>query len=101
MSERPAAPFHSEGNTRRGGADMAGDGTRRDYGLETRLLHGTRPAHQTAPVAPPIYQTSTFQVGTPEEAADMAVAVAPPMYYARLGTPNTKQVEAMVAELEG
>ncbi len=24
------------------------------YAMETRLLHGTKPAHQAAPVAPPI-----------------------------------------------
>ena len=31
----------------------------------------------------------------------MAVAVAPPAYYGRLATPNTKQVEGMLADLEG
>ncbi|HZS89944.1 MAG TPA: aminotransferase class I/II-fold pyridoxal phosphate-dependent enzyme [Chloroflexota bacterium] len=74
---------------------------RSDWAPETRLLHGGRPAHEGAPVAPPIFQTSTFQVRTPEEAADMAVEVAPAMYYGRLATPNTKQVEAMLADLEG
>lgn len=73
----------------------------RTYGLETRLLHGTRPAHEAAPVAPPIYQTSTFQMRTPEEGAEMATAIAPPMLYGRLATPNTKMVEAMLADLEG
>ncbi len=73
----------------------------REWALETRLVHGTHTPHGSAPVAPPIYQTSTFQVASPEEAADMAVAVAPPMYYGRLATPNTQQVEAMLAGLEG
>jgi len=73
----------------------------RDYAMETRLLHGTRQPHEAAPVAPPIYQTSTFQMRTPEEGAAMATEVAPAMLYGRLGTPNTKQVEAMIAQLEG
>src|SRR5438093_11341924 len=77
------------------------DERRRDYALETRLLHVTRPPHEAAPVAPPIYQTSTFQMRTPDEGAAMATAIAPSMLYGRLGTPNTKQVEAMLAELEG
>jgi methionine-gamma-lyase len=73
----------------------------RDLAPETRLIHGTRRPGEAAPVAPAIYQTSTFQVATPEEAAAMATSVAPAMYYGRLATPNTKMVEAMVADLEG
>jgi methionine-gamma-lyase len=77
------------------------DERERTYAMETRLLHGTRPAHDAAPVAPPIYQTSTFQMRTPEEGAAMATAIAPSMLYARLGTPNTKMVETLLAQLEG
>ncbi len=73
----------------------------RDWALETRLLHGTRRPGEAAPVAPPIYQTSTFQMRTPEEGAAMAAELAPAMLYGRLGTPNTKDVEAMLADLEG
>jgi len=73
----------------------------RDWAMETRLLHGTRRSGEAAPVAPPIYQTSTFQMRTPEEGAAMATEVAPAMLYGRLGTPNTKDVEAMLADLEG
>ena len=54
-----------------------------------------------APVAPAIYQTSTFQMATPEEGAALAVQPGAPMLYGRLATPNTKQVEAMLADLEG
>jgi methionine-gamma-lyase len=74
---------------------------RRRNGWETRLIHGSRQRGVTAPVAPAIYQTSTFQIATPEEAAAMATVVAAPMVYGRLATPNTKQVEAMLADLEG
>lgn len=69
--------------------------------LETRLIHGTRRAGESAPVSPPIYQTSTFQVPNPEQGAALATEIGPAMYYGRLGTPNTKLVEALLADLEG
>ncbi len=69
--------------------------------LETRLIHGTSRHGVGAPVSPAIYQTSTFQMATPEEGADMARSVAPPMFYGRLGTPNTNEVEALLSDLEG
>lgn len=72
-----------------------------EYAPETRLIHGTHELGVAAPVAPPIFQTSTFQMRTPEEGAEMAVSIAPSMLYGRLATPNTKQVEAMLAGLEG
>ena len=73
----------------------------REFSTETRLIHGGRRRGVALPVAPAIYQTSTFQMRTPEEGAEMATAIAPEMLYGRLGTPNTKQVEAMLADLEG
>jgi methionine-gamma-lyase len=74
---------------------------RRRHAMDTRLIHGTRRAGVAAPVAPPIFQTSTFQMRTPEDGAALALEVAPEMLYGRLATPNTKQVEAMLADLEG
>jgi cystathionine beta-lyase/cystathionine gamma-synthase len=71
------------------------------HALETRLIHGTWRHGVAAPVAPAIYQTSTFQMATPEEGADAALSVAPAMFYGRLGTPNTKEVEALLSDLEG
>ncbi|MGH2389239.1 MAG: trans-sulfuration enzyme family protein [Chloroflexota bacterium] len=71
------------------------------HALETRLIHGARRHGIAAPVAPAIYQTSTFQMATPEEGAAMALSVAPAMFYGRLATPNTKEVEAILADLEG
>ena len=74
---------------------------RRERALETRLIHGTLSPGVAAPVAPAIYQTSTFQMASPEEGAAMSVQPGAPMLYGRLATPNTKQVEAMLADLEG
>ena len=73
---------------------------KRTYGLQTRLTHGTRETQDTTAVTPPIFQTSTFVLRTPEEGADLAAEVAPAMYYTRYGSPNTKQVEKLLASLE-
>lgn len=69
--------------------------------LQTRLIHDARLLEETTAVSPPIYQTSTFRVRTPEEGATMAEEVAPERYYTRYGSPNAKQVEAVLAGLEG
>jgi methionine-gamma-lyase len=70
-------------------------------GMHTRLIHSARAANDTTAVSPPIFQTSTYVVRTPEEGADLAGQVEPAMYYTRLGSPNNKQVETVLAELEG
>jgi cystathionine beta-lyase/cystathionine gamma-synthase len=70
-------------------------------GMQTRLIHSARPADDTTAVSPPIFQTSTFLLRTPEEGADLAAQVAPATYYTRYGSPNNRQVEAALADLEG
>ncbi len=74
---------------------------RRTPGMQTRLIHSAHVANDTTAVSPPIFQTSTFVLRTPEEGAELAEQVAPAMYYTRYGSPNTKQVEVLLAELEG
>jgi len=74
---------------------------KRTRGMQTRLIHGSQVANDTTAVSPPIFQTSTFLLRTPEEGAAYAEQVAPAMFYTRYGTPNTKQVEVLLAELEG
>lgn len=74
---------------------------RRTRGMQTRLIHSAQVANDTTAVSPPIFQTSTFVLRTPEEGAELAEQIAPAMYYTRYGSPNTKQVEAVLAELEG
>jgi methionine-gamma-lyase len=73
---------------------------KRKYGLQTRLTHGTQETNDTTAVSPPIFQTSTFILRTPEEGAELATQTEPTMYYTRYGSPNTKQVEEMLASLE-
>ncbi len=74
---------------------------RQTRGMQTRLIHSAQVANDTTAVSPPIFQTSTFVLRTPEEGAELAEQVAPAMYYTRYGSPNTKQVEVPLAELEG
>jgi methionine-gamma-lyase len=74
---------------------------KRDYGLQTRLIHDAHEANDTTAISPPIFQTSTFLLRTPEEGAELAAEVAPGAYYTRYGSPNNKQVEILLAELEG
>jgi cystathionine beta-lyase/cystathionine gamma-synthase len=69
--------------------------------MQTRLIHSAQIANDTTAVSPPIFQTSTYMVRTPEEGAELAEQVAPAMFYTRYGSPNTKQVEVVLAELEG
>jgi methionine-gamma-lyase len=72
-----------------------------DLGVQTRLVHGADQANETTAVSPPIFQTSTYRLPTPEEGADLAAQVAPAAFYTRYGSPNNKQVEAILADLEG
>ena len=74
---------------------------KRARGMHTRLIHSAQAENETTAVSPPIFQTSTYVVRTPEEGADLAGQVEPTLYYTRLGSPNNKQVETVLAELEG
>src|SRR5579864_4728266 len=53
---------------------------------------------RNAPVVPPIYQTSTFQVVDSEEQVRVADT---DMYYTRYGNPTHTVVEEAIAQLEG
>ena len=74
--------------------------SQRARGLQTRLIHSPQAENDTTAVSPPIFQTSTFLVRSPEEGAELAGQVAPSMFYTRYASPNTKQVEVLLADLE-
>ena len=75
---------------------------RREWGTQTRLIHDAEKKEiEAQAISPPIYQTSTFGLLSPEEGARLAAEVAPATYYTRYGNPNAKQVEALLSELEG
>jgi cystathionine beta-lyase/cystathionine gamma-synthase len=73
----------------------------RERGVQTRLIHGGRTGGESTGVSSPIFQTSTYVLRTPEEGAALSDQVAPAMFYTRYGSPNGKQVEALLADLEG
>ncbi|HTP94666.1 MAG TPA: aminotransferase class I/II-fold pyridoxal phosphate-dependent enzyme [Burkholderiales bacterium] len=72
-----------------------------DPDLQTRLIHADEGLDDTTAASPPIYQTSTYRLPTPEQGAELAAATAPARFYTRYGSPNAKQVERLVAETEG
>jgi methionine-gamma-lyase len=72
-----------------------------DYGLQTRLIHSADGANETSALTPPIYQTSTYAMPSPEAGAALASAIAPEAFYTRYGSPNQKQVGVLLCALEG
>lgn len=74
---------------------------REKWGTQTRLIHDAEGKDGPLPISLPIYQASTFRLASPEEGAKLAAEVEPATYYTRYGNPNIKQVEALLAELEG
>lgn len=68
---------------------------------QTRLIHDATPHNPSPGISSPIYQSATFRFEDPEAIAEAMVAQAHPLFYGRYATPNTKQVEATMAGLEG
>ncbi|HEX6386618.1 MAG TPA: aminotransferase class I/II-fold pyridoxal phosphate-dependent enzyme [Anaerolineae bacterium] len=67
----------------------------------TTLIHAADEHNPSPAVSSPIYQSATFRFDDPAEIAAAMAAQAHPQFYGRYATPNTKQVEATVAQLEG
>lgn len=67
----------------------------------TRTVHHPQIAPTLAPVAPPIYQTSTYQADSTEALAELASACQPTCFYTRYGNPTVETWERVVADLEG
>jgi len=66
---------------------------------ETESVHGGKHLEKrNAPMAQPIYQTSTFQVTDSEQ---QLRATGTDMFYSRYGNPTHTAVESAIAELEG
>ncbi|MCI0397562.1 MAG: aminotransferase class I/II-fold pyridoxal phosphate-dependent enzyme [Chloroflexi bacterium] len=71
------------------------------WGQQTAAIHAGDAANPSTAVVSPIYQSATFRFEEPADIATAMVATAHPQFYGRYATPNTKQVEATVARLEG
>src|ERR1700758_5382412 len=66
---------------------------------ETAAVHGASDLEKkNAPVAPPIYQTSTFEVADNDEQIRVT---STDRYYTRWGNPTITAAEQTVAALEG
>jgi cystathionine beta-lyase/cystathionine gamma-synthase len=66
---------------------------------ETESVHGSADLEKrNAPMAQPIYQTSTFKVTDSDE---QLRATSTDMFYTRYGNPTHTAVESTIAELEG
>jgi len=69
---------------------------------ETLALHaGWRADPATGAVAPPIYQTTSYQFESTEHASDLFALRALGNIYTRIGNPTTAILEARMAAIEG
>jgi len=68
---------------------------------DTIAVHRRPRSGPVLPVAPPIYQTSTFRAPSVEEFAHMALEVRNDHFYTRCGNPTLTEAEDVLAELEG
>ena len=71
------------------------------WGPTTTAIHAGKRYNTTRAVTTPIFQTSVFQLLENREGAEFAASIEPPTFYTRWGNPNTSEVEAVLAELEG
>lgn len=72
-------------------------------GFATRAIHaaGRLPDVPQRPVSVPIYQTTTFEVSSAQELADLLEFKTPGHSYSRYSNPTFSTLEAALAELEG
>jgi cystathionine beta-lyase/cystathionine gamma-synthase len=71
------------------------------WGPTTTAIHAGKRFNPTRAVTTPIFQTSVFQLMENREGAEFAASIEPPAFYTRWGNPNSSEVEAVLAELEG
>jgi methionine-gamma-lyase len=70
-------------------------------GLQTTTIHAGEDENPSKGLSSPIYQSATYRFDNTSGIAEAMAAEAHPKFYGRYGSPNTKQVEATVALLEG
>jgi methionine-gamma-lyase len=69
--------------------------------FNTTAIHAGDAVNRTRAVAPPIFQTAVFALEDAAAGARFAQEIAPTEYYTRWGNPTVRQVEAIMAALEG
>jgi len=72
-------------------------------GFSTRAIRAASkaPAAPQVPINVPIYQTSTFEVGSAQELAELLEFARPGHSYSRYSNPTHQALEEALAELEG
>src|SRR5215467_9115039 len=73
----------------------------KNLSLETLLVHADRELNPTSSVIAPIHQTANFAASSPEDFLERSSRPHHSDFYTRDGSPNAKQVEAVLARLEG
>jgi methionine-gamma-lyase len=72
-----------------------------NQGLHTQAIHAGDSENPSSGIVSPIYQAATYRFDEPADIAEAMVSVGHPQFYGRYASPNTRQVEATVAALEG
>ncbi len=73
---------------------------RRERASATRAIHGRR-RRGYAPLVTPIYANSTWALDSVRQGADFSRATAPEAFYTRWGNPTLRDLESVLADLEG
>ncbi len=73
---------------------------RRPRAVASRAIHGHR-KKGARPLVTPIYATSTWALDSVRQGADFSTATAPDAYYTRWGNPTLRDLEEVLADLEG
>ena len=68
--------------------------------MKTQAIHGLR-GRGHRPIVTPIYAASTWALESARQGAEFAVASAPEAYYTRWGNPTLRDLERVLADLEG
>jgi methionine-gamma-lyase len=71
------------------------------HGFTTRAIHAGDDANASRAVATPVYHTSAFRFASADEGAAMFAGTMPGDVYTRWSNPNSSELEAKVAALEG
>jgi len=72
-----------------------------EWGFNTKSIHAGDDVNPTTAVAAPIIKTAVFKLEDAAAGARFAQEVRPTEYYTRWGNPTTRQVEKIMAVLEG
>ncbi len=73
---------------------------RRERGTATRAIHGRR-RKGFGPLVTPIFANSTWALDSVRQGAEFSRATAPEAFYTRWGNPTLRDLEAVLADLEG